>query len=224
MKWSNIDISFRSEDHPKTELSEQNLPFIVKIPIGQHKVAKTMVDNGALLNLIMRKTFIKIRLNLSDLTPVHDTFHGVILGQSSTPIGSIDLEVTCGVGDNKRREMLMFEVTSFDIGYNCILGRPFLLKFMVAIHTTYATMKMAGPKGIITIKADQQDALACENTLLSHVGRFGKKAAQEQSAKVAKTQGGSTLLKTSAPKPPISGIPQPPSAKKGTYAASLSTQ
>jgi hypothetical protein len=50
--------------------------------------------------------------------------------------------------------MLTFEVTSFDIGYNCILGRSFLLKFMAVIHTAYATMKMPGPKGVITIKAD----------------------------------------------------------------------
>jgi hypothetical protein len=87
-------------------------------------VAKTLIDNGASLNLIMGKTFIEMSLNLADLTPVHDTFHDVIPGQSSTPIGRIDLEVSCGSGDNKRKEMLIFEVASFDIRYNCILGRP----------------------------------------------------------------------------------------------------
>jgi hypothetical protein len=45
MKWSNVGISFRPEDHPEIELSEQNLPFMVKLPIGWHKVAKTLVDN-----------------------------------------------------------------------------------------------------------------------------------------------------------------------------------
>jgi hypothetical protein len=44
---------------------------------------------------------------------------------------------------------------SFDIGYNFMLIRPFLLKFMAVIHTAYATMKMPGSKGIITIKADR---------------------------------------------------------------------
>jgi hypothetical protein len=73
--------------------------------------------------------------------------------------------------------MLTFEVVNFNIGYNYILGRHFLLKFMVAIHTAYATMKMSGPKGDITIKADQRDALACENATLTHAGRFGKKVA-----------------------------------------------
>jgi hypothetical protein len=99
MKWS--------EDHPLAELSNWNLPFVVKLPIGRHKVAKTLVDNGASLNLFMRKTFNEMGLNLSHLTLVHDTFHGVIPGQSSTPIRRIDLEVSCGSGDNKRREMLM---------------------------------------------------------------------------------------------------------------------
>jgi hypothetical protein len=65
--------------------------------------------------------------------------------------------VSCGTGDNKRREMLTFEVAIFDIGYNYILNRPFLLKFMPIIHTAYATIKMSGPKGVITIKSDQCD-------------------------------------------------------------------
>jgi hypothetical protein len=66
--------------------------------------------------------------------------------------------------------MLTFEIGSFDIGYNYIIKRPFLLKFMVVIHTSYVTMKMSGPKGVITIKADQRNALACESATLTHAG------------------------------------------------------
>jgi hypothetical protein len=201
MKWSDVDISFGPEDHLETELSERNLPFIVDLLIGQHKVAKTLIDNGASLNLIMRKTFIEMDLNLKDLTPVHDMFHGVIPGQSFTPIGLINMEVSYGTRDNKRKMMPTFEVASLDIGYNCILGRPFLLKFLVVIHTAYATMKMPGPKGVITIKADKHDAPACVNVTLTHARRFSEKAAQEQAAKVVKTQGGSTSFKSLAPKP-----------------------
>ncbi len=70
------------------------------------------------------------------------------------------------------KEMLTFELTSFDIGYNCILGRHFLQKF-----PAYATIKMPNPKHVITIKADQRDTLACENVALSQVGRFGAEVA-----------------------------------------------
>jgi hypothetical protein len=149
MRWFDADISFSLEDHPNMELSDRNLPFIIKILIRRYKVAKTLIDSGASLNLMMRKTFIEMGLNLAELTPMYDTFHGIIPGQSSTVIEHIDLEVSCGPGENKRMEMLTFEVANFDIGYNCILGRPFLLKFMAVIHTAYATIKMSGPTGVI---------------------------------------------------------------------------
>jgi hypothetical protein len=147
MRWSNDYISFGLEDHLDTMLSERNLPLVVKIPIRRHKVAKTLIDSGASLNLLMRKIFIEMGLKLSDLTLVHDTFHGIIPGQASTPIGRIDMEVSCGIGENKRGEMLTFEIANFDIGYNCLLGRPFLLRFMAVIHIADATIKMSVPRG-----------------------------------------------------------------------------
>jgi hypothetical protein len=183
------------------ELLDRNLPFIIKIPMGHHKVAKTLINSGDSLNLIMRKTFIEMGLHLAELTPMYDTFHGIILGQSSTPIGRIDIEVSCGTRENMCKEMLTFKVASFDIGYNCILGRPFLLKFIVVIHTAYATIKMSGPKGTIILKSNQCDAFACENVALTHAERFSEKEAQEWFMKVAKAHGGSTLIRTAAPKP-----------------------
>jgi hypothetical protein len=102
MRWSDMDISFGPDDHPETELSDRNLPFMIKLLIRCHKVAKTMINNGASLNLTMRNTFIEMGLNLKDLTLVHDTFHRVIPGQSFTPIRCIDLEVSCGTGTIKQ--------------------------------------------------------------------------------------------------------------------------
>jgi hypothetical protein len=224
MKWSDVGISFGPEDHPDMKLSDRNLPFVVKIPIGQHKMTKTLIDSGALLNLMMRKTFIEMGLNLAELTLVLDTFHGIIPEQSSTPIGRIDLEVSRGLGENKHWEMLTFEVASFDIGYNYILGRPFLLKFMVVIHTTYATIKMPGPKCVITLKSNQRDALACENATLTYVGRFDEKEAQELAGKVAKTHGGSTPVRIMAPKPPTDGTLRLPTEKKSAFMGSTSHQ
>jgi hypothetical protein len=108
--------------------------------------------------------------------------------------------VSCGTGENKHREMLTFEVVSFNIGYNCILGMPFLLKFMAVIHTAYATIKMSGPRGVITLKSDQRDALACEYAALTYAGRFGKEEAQKLALQVAKMHGGGTPAKTVTPR------------------------
>jgi hypothetical protein len=95
---------------------------------------------------------------------------------------------------------------------------------MVVIHTTYATIKMLEPKGIIILKFDQRYALACENTSLTHAGRFGKKEAQELTAKVAKAHGGSTLIRTAVPKPPAAGTHRPPPEKKNTFMNATSNQ
>jgi hypothetical protein len=214
MRWSDDYITFGPEDHPVIELSERNLPLVIKISIGWHKVAKTLIDSGDSLNLIMRKTFIEMGLKLSNLTPVHDTFHEIILGQASTPIGRIDMQVSYGTGENKRRKMLTFEVASFDIGYNYILGRPFLLKFMAVIHTAYTTIKMPGPRGVITLKSDQCDALACENVALTHAGRFGEKEVQSLTAKVAKTHGGGSPAKTVMLGPSAGDTPKTSVAKQ----------
>jgi hypothetical protein len=56
------------------------LLFVVKLPIRRHKAAKMLVDNGASLNLIMRKIFIEMAIDMKDLTPVHDMFHEIIPG------------------------------------------------------------------------------------------------------------------------------------------------
>jgi hypothetical protein len=94
MKWSDVDISFGPEDHPEIELSERPCHSCLSYRSGWHKVAKILIDNRASLNLIMSKTFIKMCLNLKDLTPIHDMFHEVIPGQSSTSIRCINLEVS----------------------------------------------------------------------------------------------------------------------------------
>jgi hypothetical protein len=102
------------------------------------------------------------------------------------PIGRIDLKVSCGSGENKCRKMLTFEVASFDIGYNCILGRSFLLKFIAVIHTAYAIIKMPGPRCIITLTSDHRDTVACESVELTQAGKFGNKEAQDLAIKMAK--------------------------------------
>jgi hypothetical protein len=183
-----------------------------------------MIDSGASLNHLMRRTFIEMGLSLADLTPVQDTFHGIIPGQSSMPIGRIDLEVSCSLGENKRRETLTFEVVSFDIGYNCILGRPFLLKFMAVIHMAYATIKMPGPKGVITLKSDHRDVVACENAALTHDEKFDNKEAQDLTVKMAKIQQGNTTSRIATPESAVGGTSRPVTSTKGITVASPSNQ
>jgi hypothetical protein len=85
MRWYDIDISFGPEDHPDAKLSDRNLSFIVKILIRHHKMAKTLIDSGASLNLMRRKTFIEMCLNLADLTPCMTLSMGSSQGSRPPP-------------------------------------------------------------------------------------------------------------------------------------------
>jgi hypothetical protein len=127
-------------------------------------------------------------LQLLDLQPIKDTYYSVIPGVSTTPLRWIDLVVVCSSKNNKRRETLTFEVANFDMGYNCMMGRTFLVKFMVLTDTTYAIIKLPRPKGVITIESSIKDILKCDINALTKAKHFGAEAA---TTKAAKTQGSS---------------------------------
>jgi hypothetical protein len=71
------------------------------------------------------------------------------------------MSVTFGTPKNYRIEFLRFEVACFDCGYNAIIGRPGLAKFMAIPHYSYMILKMHGPQGIITMCADFQGVVEC---------------------------------------------------------------
>lgn len=64
------------------------------------------------------------------------------------PLGHIYLSVTIGTLENYRTEFLRFEVAHFDYGYNAIIGRLGLAKFMAIPHYQYMILKMPGPRGL----------------------------------------------------------------------------
>jgi hypothetical protein len=64
------------------------------------------------------------------------------------------MPITFGNPNNYRTEFLRFEVARFDCGYNTIIDRPGLAKFMAIPHYLYMILKMSGPQGIITVHAN----------------------------------------------------------------------
>jgi hypothetical protein len=87
-------------------------------------------------------------------------FFGIV-SEGEYPLGHIYMSVTFGTSKNYTTEFLRFEVANFDCGYNAIIGRPGLAKFMAIPHYTYMILKMPRPQGIITVRADFQGAAEC---------------------------------------------------------------
>jgi hypothetical protein len=98
---------------------------------------------------------------LAQLKPSRLTFHGIVPGNSCTPMGRVQLEVLFREKDNSRREPIWFEVVDISSPYNALLGRPALAKFMAVPHYAYLKMKLPGPRGVITVSGSFKKSLAC---------------------------------------------------------------
>jgi hypothetical protein len=100
-------------------------------------------------------------VHLKELHESDTPFFGIVPTEGEYPLGHIYMPVTFGTPENYRTEFLRFEVANFDCGYNAIIGRPGLAKFMAIPHYTYMILKMSGPQGIITVRADFQGVVEC---------------------------------------------------------------
>jgi hypothetical protein len=100
-------------------------------------------------------------VTLKELHESETPFFGIVPTEGEYPLEHIYMLVTFGTPENYRTEFLRFKVASIDCGYNTIIGRPRLAKFMAIPHYTYMILKMSGPQGIITVRADFQGTAEC---------------------------------------------------------------
>ena len=108
------------------------------------------------------------------LLPIKEPFYGIMLGMSAYPLRRINLQVTLREGKNTRSEFLTFEVADFDSAYKCILGRPFLKKFMVVAHFAYSVLKVPGPHGPMTIHGAHKGTIACDMKTLDMIRQYAQ--------------------------------------------------
>ena len=66
-----------------------------------------------------------------------------------------------GTPNSYRIEFLRFKVAQFDCAFNAIIRRLGLAMFMDIPHYTYMMLKMPGPQGVGTRKAEFQASAEC---------------------------------------------------------------
>jgi hypothetical protein len=135
--------------------------LLVDPMIRESWVKKVLVDRGSRINVTFPRTLQALKVAIEDLTESDTPFFGIVPTKGEYPLGHIYLFVTFGTLENYRTKFLRFEVTCFDCGYNAIIGRPGLEKFMAIPHYLYMILKMPGPHGNITRRADFQGTTEC---------------------------------------------------------------
>jgi hypothetical protein len=160
-RWSEHPITFTRANQWFDFDHSGKYPLLVDPVIQESRVKKVLVDGGSSINVTFLRTLLGLGVALKELHESDTPFFGIVPTEGEYPLGHIYMPVTFGTPENYRTEFLRFEVASFDCGYNAIIGRPGLVKFMAIPHYSYMILKMSGPQGIITVRPDFQGAAEC---------------------------------------------------------------
>ena len=92
------------------------------------------------------------------------TFKGVTPGPEAHCTGSLLLEVIFSFPDNFRSENLTFHIAPFQSGYQALLRREAFARFNAIPHYASLTLKMPGPRGIISVNGNIKRSLRAEES------------------------------------------------------------
>jgi hypothetical protein len=160
-RWSEHPITFTQADQWINFDHPGKYPLLVDLVIRESRVKKVLVDGGSSINVTLPRTLLGLGIALKELHESDTPFFGIVLTEGEYTLGHIYMPVTFRTPENYRTEFLRFEVASFNYGYNTIIGRPGLAKFMAIPHYSYMILKMPGPQGIITVRAAFQGTAEC---------------------------------------------------------------
>jgi hypothetical protein len=162
LDWSEQPIGWSHADQATPIEYPGSYALIVRPKVADYWLPKTLMDGGSSINILYLDTFRRLRLPESMIDLTRCTFHIIVLGRKTFPIGKVTLPVTFGTPQNYRTEKIIFELVNFRSPYHCVLGRPTFAKFMAVSHYTYNLLKIPGPNGVITIHDDFDLAQECE--------------------------------------------------------------
>jgi hypothetical protein len=131
------------------------------------------MDGGSSLNLIYADTLWKNKIPMDNLLPTQTSFHGIVPGKPTYPLGAIHLDVIFGTPANFRKEKTKFEVVDWPSQYHAIIGRLAFARFMAVPHYAYLKLRMPANRGPLTISGSFARSENCDKDFNSMSQTFG---------------------------------------------------
>ena len=122
--------------------------------IAGYHFTRVPMDGCSSLNLIYQDTVRKMGIDPTKIRHNNTNFRGVTPGSGAHCTSSLLLEVIFGFPDNFRSENLTFHIAPFQSGYQALLGREAFARFNAIAHYASFTLKMPGPRGIISVNGN----------------------------------------------------------------------
>ena len=122
--------------------------------IGGLQFSNVLMDGGSGLNLIYQDTIHRMGINTARIRRSTTSFQGVAPGTDTHCMGFLRLEVIFSYPGYFRREKITFHIVPFSSRYQALLGREAFACFNTISHYASLTLKMPGPRGIISLKGE----------------------------------------------------------------------
>ncbi|KAL8104641.1 hypothetical protein AgCh_028751 [Apium graveolens] len=135
-------------------------PLVITPIIGNNPIRRVLVDNGALVDILLHDTFLRMGYNDSQLTPTDMPIYG-FAGVECPVEGIIKLPKTIGQEPRQATQMLDFVVVKASSTYNAIMGRTGIHAFKAVPSSYHSVMKFLTRDGIGEERGDQKMARSC---------------------------------------------------------------
>ena len=151
-QWLLKPITFDHQDYSRSIRNAGWTALVLDPIIGGLHFTNVLMDGGSGLNLLYQDTIRNMGIDPTKIRHSKTSFQGVTPGPDARCMGSLRLEVMFGSPDNFRREQLTFHIAPFSSSYQALLGREAFARFNAIPHYASLTLKMTGPRGIISLK------------------------------------------------------------------------
>ncbi|XP_009772653.1 uncharacterized protein [Nicotiana sylvestris] len=142
------DITFTEKDVYGLLLS-YNDALVISLNVLDFKIKRVIVDPESFANIIQWRVLEKAKLTGSFIPAAK-----LLLRFNLTSVTTRE-EILLPTNAEVVIKMTLFEVVDGDIGYNIILGRPWLHEMRVVPSTYHQLLKFPMPQGIRQIRGDQ---------------------------------------------------------------------
>ena len=163
------------------DLSDE--PFIIEGDISGYLVRRIYVDEGSAVNVMYEHCFNNLSSDIQNRLKETTTSLVGFSGETSKPLGKIELEVCFGSEGLYRRTTMKFAVVRSPSPYNIILRRSGIKQLRAIPSTIHSMMKFPTPRGIAT--------LVTRSVIISECRRLEEKFLSD---KVAETKSPSEVV------------------------------
>jgi len=154
-------ITFTDEDFTAIDLAQDD-PMVITINIDKFEIAKMLIDQGSLVDILYWKTFQKMRIFETKIQPCDEQIVG-FWGERVDTRGYIDLYTTFGrEGCLSKTIKVRYLLVNANNSYNIVLKRPSINRLGAIVSTPHLAMKFPSATGdIATIQVDQKSTWEC---------------------------------------------------------------